>query len=210
MSRILKWAWPVLLAVAMASAQAGAYDAFFKAMEMNDGGTVTGLLQRGFDPDSRDERGQTGLYIALREGSDKAVAALLAHPQLSVDLVNSAGETALMMAALKGRTAWLAPLLARGAAVNRPGWSPLHYAASGPDSAAVTVLLSKGAVVDARSPNGSTPLMMAARYGAEASVAPLLAAGADRALRNEQGLTAADFARDGGREALSASLAAPR
>jgi hypothetical protein len=93
--------------------------------------------------------------------------------------------------------------------VNKPGWSPLHYAATGPDPKIVELLLDRGAVVDADSPNRSTPLMMAARYGKEGSVKLLLARGADPKRTNDLNQTAADFARSAGRESLAAQLATP-
>jgi ankyrin repeat protein len=40
-------------------------------------------------------------------------------------------ESPLMMAALKGHTALARKLIARDADVNKPGWAPLHYAATG-------------------------------------------------------------------------------
>ena len=56
------------------------------------------------------------------------------------------------------------------APINQPGWSPLHYAAAGPEPKIVALLLERGAIVDAEAPNRSTPLMMAAGYGKEESV----------------------------------------
>lgn len=197
----------LLLALGLSTAHAGAYEDFFRALEVDNASGVVALLQRGFDPNSRDPRGQTALYAALREGSGQVVTALLSHPQTRIDLANAAGETPLMLAALKGRLDAVRQLLDRGAALEREGWAPLHYAASGPDVAVVELLLSRGAKVDARSPNGTTPLMMAARNGSEASVAVLLKQGADATLRNEQQLTAADFARQAGRDKLAQSLA---
>jgi len=38
-----------------------------------------------------------------------------------------------MMAALRGSLEWTQRLIERGAAINRDGWTPLHYAASGPE-----------------------------------------------------------------------------
>jgi ankyrin repeat protein len=97
-------------------------------------------------------------------------------------------------------------LLDRGAQVDKTGWSPLHYAATGPDAAAVRLLLERGAAIEAASPNRTTPLMMAAQYGPEASVEALLQRGADAKARNDRGLNAADFARQAGRAALAARL----
>ena len=197
------------LALGFSTARAGAYEDFFKAITFDDDRTVSGLLERGFDPNARDEKGQTPLYLALREGSFKVAAVLLSQPQLRIDLANNVGETALMICALKGQTEWLQKLIDRGAKLDSQapkGWTALHYAASGPETSAVQLLLARGARVNARSPNGSTPLMMASRYGPENTVQLLLRQGADARLRNDLDLSAADFARQAGREALAESL----
>lgn len=195
-------------AIAVSSASAGAYDEFFMALGVDDARQVQQLLARGFDPNARDEKGQVALVLALRSGAAKTTEVLLAHPELSVDARNAAGETPLMLAALHGRLAAAQRLLERGAAPHLEGWAPLHYAASGPESALVALLLDKGAQVDARAPNGSTPLMMAASYGPEAAAQLLLARGADAKLRNSHGKSAADLARQAGREPLAARLEA--
>lgn len=193
-------------AAGLSVAHAGAYEDFLKAVEVNDAGAVQRLLQRGMDPNTRDEKGQPALTLALRGEAFPVAEALFASPQLDVNASNAAGETPLMMAALKGQADWVQRLLARGARVQQPGWSPVLYAASGPEPKVLALLLDKGAPVDARSPNGTTPLMMAARYGSEQSVDLLLARGADPSARNERQLSAADFARQGGREALAQRL----
>ena len=192
--------------VISASVQASSYDDFFRAIELDDVSTVNRLLARGFDPNTPDAKGQVALYVALRAGSERVAQALAAHPELKVDAANAAEETPLMMAALRGALEPAQRLLARGAAVNREGWTPLHYAASGPNPALVRLLLERGAAVDARSPNGSTALMMAARYGSEEAVAMLLERGADVAARNQLDLGPADFARAVGRESLAKRL----
>ncbi|HSW09145.1 ankyrin repeat domain-containing protein [Aquabacterium sp.] len=194
-----------LLAPPMA-AHAGAYEDFFKAVATDDAGGVQALLQRGFDPNSRDEKGQAALYLSLRDGSFKVAATLLQSPQTQVDIANEAGETPLMMAALKGHADWVQRLVERGARIERSGWTPLHYAATGPQATIVAWLLERGAAINARSPNGSTPLMMAARYGSEESAQLLLGKGADARLRNDRQLTAADFARLAGRDKLGERL----
>ena len=204
----LRFGLYLVLAIGLTGARAGAYEDFFSAVATDNAGTVATLLQRGFDPNSRDEKAQTALYLALREGSSRVAELLLAHADLQPDLANAAGETALMMAALKGRLPAMASLVRRGARIERDGWTPLHYAATGQEPHAVDWLLGQGARVDARSPNGSTALMMAARYGSEAAVELLLARGADARLRNERGMDAADFARSAGRESLAAKVAA--
>ncbi|MCA0243330.1 MAG: ankyrin repeat domain-containing protein [Proteobacteria bacterium] len=187
-------------------AHAGAYEDFFRAIELDDAARLRELLARGMDPNTLDPKGQHGLFLALRGGAAKAVQALLEPADTRIDSANAAGETPLMMAALRADVDAMRALMARGAAVNRPGWTPLHYAASSPSAAPVKLLLEQGAAVDARSPNGNTPLMLAARYGSEDSVALLLAKGADRKLRNDRNQTAADTARLDGRESLARRL----
>jgi uncharacterized protein len=193
-------------AIGFCSVIAGPNDAFFQAVATDNASAISTLFLRGADPNVRDDRGQLALVLALRDGQFRAADQLLSHPDLKVDLTNTAGETALMMAALKGRVDWMRRLLARGAAVDRAGWSPLHYAAAGPGTAAVQLLLEQGAALDARSPNGTTPLMMAARYGSEDAARLLLARGADPRLKNELELDAAAFARQAAREPLAAAL----
>ena len=196
----------LMAALATGAAMAGAYDAFFRAIELDDADRVVALLAQGFDPNAPNEAGQIGLFIALRGGAVKVAQVLASHPGSNIDQANAADETPLMMAALRGNLAVALQLLNRAATVNKLGWSPLHYAATGPEPELIRLLLDRGAAIDAKSPNGSTPLMMAARYGSEVSVELLLLKGAHVLARNDQGLSAADFAKLGGRTALAGRL----
>ncbi len=189
-----------------ADARAGIFEDFFTAVVRDDARWAEQLIQRGFDVNSRSEQGQTAFVVALRAESFKVADLLLRNASFQVDALNGAGETALMLAALKGQTEWVKRLLDKGAAVNRDGWTPLHYAATGPEAGLVKLLLERGAMINARSPNGSTALMMAARYGNEESVKVLQDRGADARLRNDRELNAADFARLAGREQLATQL----
>ena len=176
---------------------AGAYEDFFVAILRDDDAAIAALLRRGFDPNTRDPKGQVGLTIALQNGSSKAFAALLASSQVNVEARNAQDESPLMMAALKGKLEAVKALLARDADVNKTGWAPLHYAASAGSRqhvAIIALLLENHAYIDATSPNGTTPLMMAAQYGSNEAVQLLLDEGADPTLKNQLGLTAADFA----------------
>jgi len=197
------------LAVSLAGpAQAGPGEDLLLAARRDDGSRVMTLLLRGADPNTRDERGRTALHLVLQEESEKALNSLLAHPGLDVNALNANGETPLMLAALKGRLDWAKALVWRGAQVNREGWTPLHYACSGPDEGVARWLLEQGAAIDARAPNGSTPLMLAAGYGGISTAEILLQAGADARLRNELQLSAADFAERAGRDKLAKLLRA--
>lgn len=202
-----KFVVQAVLAVAVSgSANASSVD-FFRALDIDNERTVKSLLAEGFDPNTRDEKGQVPLYVALRAESRRVANAIAADPRTRIDEPNAAGETPLMMAALKGQLDWVARLVQMGAQVNRPGWSPLLYAASGPEPRTVVLLLDRGADIESRAPNGDTALMLAARYGSEASVNVLLDRGADPRRRNERGFDAASFARAAGRESLAERLA---
>ena len=187
----------VALGLVSARAWAGAYEDFFVAILRDDGDAITALLRRGFDPNTRDPKGQVGLTIALQNDANKAVAALLASRRLNVEARNAKDESPLMMAAIKGNVEAVKALIARDADVNKTGWTPLHYAASAgsPQHAVIiSLLLENHAYIDAASPNGTTPLMMAAHYGSTEALQLLLDEGADPTLKNQLGLTAADFA----------------
>ena len=190
------------------AALAVTYDSvdFFRAVNVDNADAVARMLVAGLDPNQLDPRGQPALIVALQGESLKVAKVLWDAKGIDVDLRNRVGETPLRMAALKAETDAVDALLAHGAKVRKDGWSPLHYAATGGSAAIVRLLLSKGATLEARSPNGTTPLMMAARYGNEEAVDALLAAGADRALKNDLGMDASAFAASAGREKLAARL----
>lgn len=175
-------------------AHAGSYEDFFSAIKQDDGKLVAELLQRGFDPNTPSPDGLSGLYLALREPAPKVAQVLVDWPKTNVEARTAKDESPLMMAALKGQTALARRLIERDADVNKPGWAPLHYAATGGHLDVMELLLEHYAFIDAQSPNGTTPLMMAAMYGSTEAVKLLLDAGADTSMKNQLGMTALDFA----------------
>ena len=164
---------------------------------------VMKLLLAGVDPNQADAQRNTALHKAIMEESEKVAMLLIEHPQMDVNALNLAGETPVMLAALRGHLPWVQALVRRGALINEAGFTALHYACSGPDNGVSAWLITQGAELDARSPNGSTPLMLAAGYGSPDSVDVLLQAGADPSLLNDKGLSAADFALRSGRPELA-------
>ena len=196
------------IALSACTAFAASYDSvdFFRAVNIDNADGVAKMLAAGLDPNQLDPHGQPALILALQGESLKVAKVLWDARGIQIDIRNHAGETPLMMAALKAEADAAAALVAHGAAVQKDGWSPLHYAATGGSAAIVKLLLSKGAVLEARSPNGTTPLMMAARYGNEEAVDALLAAGGDRTSKNDLGMDASAFAASAGREKLAARL----
>lgn len=200
----------VLVAVAP-GAWAGAYEDFFSAVQRDDASVIADLLRRGFDPNTLDPKGQPALVLALQNGSEKAFNALMASKQTKAELRNSKDESPLMLAAIKGNVEAVKTLIARDADVNKPGWAPLHYAASAGSprhTEIIALLLEHHAFIDATSPNGTTPLMMASHYGSADAVQLLLNEGADPTMRNQLGLTAADFALRAGRTESAEKIAA--
>jgi ankyrin repeat protein len=191
----LKKTAAALVATWIFHAGTGSYEDFFKAVRMDDAAAVTELLQRGFDPSTPSERQVDGLYMALQEGSLKVARVLIDWPKTNIEHRTPQDESPLMMAALKGHADLARRLVAKGADVNKPGWAPLHYAATSGNVEIIRLLLDNHAFIDAESPNGTTPLMMASQYGTPEAVRLLLDEGADPLQKNQLGLSALDFSR---------------
>jgi ankyrin repeat protein len=191
----LKKAVYLIVLIGYSVSYAGSYDDFFSALGRDNVAQVKNLLRRGFDANSVGPTGEAGLVMALRLSSFKVAQLLIEHPATQIEVRTAKDESPLMLAAIKGQLELCQLLISRDADVNKPGWTPLHYAASGGSAAVVQLLLAHYAYVDAESPNGSTPLMLAAQYGSPESIQALLAAGADPTLKNKLGLTALDFVR---------------
>lgn len=163
-------------------------------------------LALGDDPNAVNKDGQPSLMLAIQEGAWKVYDLLVRHRQIDVNAVNGHDETPLMYLAVIGETKRASDLIAKGAKVNRLGWTPLHYAASKGHLETVKLLLSHKALVNAPSPDGTSPLMMAAYAGSEDVVRVLLAAGADVTARNLRGEDAALWARRKNHNQLAAKL----
>lgn len=190
----------LVVLIGLSGANAGSYDDFFGAVQRDDAAVVRRLLDRGFDPNTVSPKGEFALIVAMREPSLKVVGVLLENPQTRAEVRTTKDESPLMLAALKGYQDICQQLIKRDADVNKPGWTPLHYASTGGHTSVMRLLLDNYAYIDAASPNGSTPLMMAAMYGTQEAVKLLLEAGADPTLKNAKGLGAIDFARQVQRE----------
>ena len=205
----MKFLLHLAVALCVSAAHAGSYDDFFRAVIGDNPRAIEALVARGFDPNSVDPEGQPAIIRALQAESYQAALALARLPSTRIEIRNPAGETPLMMAALKNEMPVFEALLERGAAIDGPGWTPLHYAAAGDSLPAVQELLRRGARVDAKAPNNDrTPLMMAVLTAGEPVVDALLAAGADPAARDRYGRSVADLAAGGGREWLARRLEA--
>ena len=178
-----------------AAVQAGSYENFFKAIDLDHVKSVNVLLQRGMDPNTITENGTPALIHAMSKGALAAVNALLQAPNLDVNLRDFKGDTALMLASYKNQTEWVRALLQRGATHTEAGrWNALHYAASSGAMDTIHLLLKAGADVNVHSENNTTPLMMAARSGQAAAVHLLIKHGAEPKLINDAGFDAEAYA----------------
>jgi N-acyl-D-amino-acid deacylase len=184
------------------------------------------LLQHGADPDVRTRAllGTPLARAALR--GDRAVAALLLDAGASVN-DKPEGSVALLAAVKQGESEFMLFLLDRGANIeSHPMASvpitngeqlptPLMVAADRGSDNIVTLLLSKGANVNARDKQGMTPLMYAAgsiQTGVNPTsvIETLIAAKAEIDARAANGATALDFAERYGNEPVIAALKAAR
>ena len=188
-------------------AYAGAYTDFFRAVNIDDVGAVRSLLAQGFDPNAVDSKGNSALYLALRYKSLKVARVLIDDPHIRLNQLNPSDENALMIACLQGDLGIVKLMVDKGAEINKPGWTPLSYAATRGHTDIVKFLLDHSAYIDAAAPNGSTPLMMAAYFGYDSTVKLLLDEGADPKLKNAMGYTALTLATNMHHKDIAAMIA---
>jgi len=155
----------------------GGQTALYKASGQGDEPTIRLLLRYGASTNiGRGFGGETCLYKASKSGHTEAVAALLeygADPNLP-------NNTNILPTASKlNAVIWL--LKPEEAVKNHYALSPLHGAAEQGHHGIATMLLEKGARVDAKPPRGETALYTAARKKHAHIVKLLLASGAEMA-----------------------------
>ncbi len=199
----------LLSALTAGPAFADSYEDALSSARLGDTHQLVGLLERGVSPDTVDDKGNTLLILAAMEGHSKTVQALLKF-RPNVSLRNTAGDSALMMAALKGNLEITDILLDAGAPVNHEGWTPLLYAAFEGHLNVVERLLERGADVDALSPNKSNALMVAARNGHINVVRRLLKTDINLNQLNDRGISADSWARSNGNTDIADLIAQTR
>lgn len=130
---------------------------------------VRWLLRRGSDPRLKDKDGFDPLMLAAHEGKPGAVAELAPYRREGLD-------SALLLAAMEGRTG------------------------------VIDTLTNFGASVYARMEDGRSPLMVAAENGHTDTVKLLLDIGAGRFATDTGGHTAADLAKAAGHQDIAALI----
>jgi ankyrin repeat protein len=204
------------------------------------------LLNAGADPNIKNDKGRLPVQLAARDdqiptvrllvargsnvpdvlvaasvGSTDSLAAMLENNRASLKATNSAGLTALHIAAREGHAAAVRALLSAGADVNAVdqrleegphlkhtnGWSPLHLAVMANKTAIAEILLQHGANVNAADHDGKrAALHLAVAAGNAELVRLLLSHKADRDARDEGGRTALRVAKEQGNTAVIALL----
>jgi uncharacterized protein len=171
------------------------------------------FLAAGFDVNTPNNAGYTGLMVASERGRPDIIKLLLDH-KADPNAAGRDGVTALMLAAENNQPEIVKLLLGRGADPNRQdknGWTAVLKAAYQGNAKcieilashskleldrallvatlmerkdAVKILLDSGAEVDFRASDGRTPLILAAGKGNKDIVQLLLQAGADASSRD--------------------------
>ena len=205
---LLVWGW--FLGTAQAQGiSATDYEDALSSARLGDTAQLVQLLKRGVDPDSVDQNGNTLLILAAREENVDTVKALLGfRPRVSYR--NPAGDSALMLTALRGNETLLNILLDAGAQVNHDGWTALHYAAFEGHLAVVNRLIEAGADIKVLTPNQANALMLAARNGHIDVVRRLLKTDIDLYQRTDQGADAVAWALASGNTDIADLIQAER
>ncbi len=150
------------------------------------------LLERGANPNARDEYGNTALIGAIQSGNIEVVQLLL-NKGANLNVRSNTWHTALMEAVRHEHTDIVRLLLEKGAdlnARNNYGETALMWASEAGYADIVRLLLKKGADLNAQTRRGETALIWAIRVGNIEVVQLLLENGVDPNAQNKKGFTA--------------------
>ncbi|MDR3299527.1 MAG: ankyrin repeat domain-containing protein [Candidatus Accumulibacter sp.] len=189
------------------TAFAGAYEDMEEALVRGDTGAVIALIDRGMEINTVDRHGNTLLIQSIQRDLPKLFDYLMQR-RARINTHNRNGETALSIAAYRGRGNDVRRLVEAGAEVNFFGWPPLAYAAYNGHTEIVDYLIGRGAEIDAKTENGSTALFFASRFGHLETVKALLKHRADPKIVNDNDETAVDWALKGKNADIEALLRA--
>ena len=204
--RLIAWLAVAILCCMGSVASAASPDDIWVFIKNDRADDVKALLAAGVDPNAKTKMGNSILMQSVRDGAWNSFDVVLASPKVDVNLTNDYEETPLMYVALVGDLPRAKALVARGAQINKLGWTPLHYAAVKGNVDMVKYLLANDAMPNAPSPDGDSPLMMAVQSGNMQVVQALINAGGDPAAVNQKGVDAIDIARQKGNAELASAM----
>jgi ankyrin repeat protein len=194
-------------------------DDFVRSAAEGDQKALGLFFAAGFDVNTPNTAGYTGLMVASERGRPDIIKLLLDH-KADPNVTGRDGTSALMLASENNQPEIVKSLIGRGADPNRQdnnGWTALLKAAYQGNAKcieilashtkleldrallvatlmerkdAVKALLDNGAEVDFRASDGRTPLILAAGKGNRDIVELLLRVGADASLTDQAGQTA--------------------
>ena len=165
-----------------------------------DEGAVKALLACGADPNHQDRAGRTPLHHSTRALSPECMRLLL-DAKADVNIQDNDGRTALALAVnSRHKTDFSELLLSHGAdmeCTDKWDWTPLRSAANYNCANQVSLLLGKGANINASTSNGRTAFHHAIMSGSSAVVKILLKTpGLDYERKLKDGSTAIHQAAD--------------
>ena len=171
-------------------------DEVLEAIGRDDPAALEALRGQGTDPCAPLPDGQTALAAAVRGNQAKSLTLLLRRG-CDLDAVEAqSGRTPLMLATAARNVELARQLLVAGAAVTpvapdgQDAWSLVGGGSDAVSLQLRTMLLAKGASVDAAAAQGSTLLMRASGAGSTALIDWLLSRGAKPDLADAEGRTA--------------------
>ncbi|CAK9114142.1 unnamed protein product [Durusdinium trenchii] len=159
-----------------------------------------GRMPNGLSVNASEEQFGWGLlHFACHKGAAGLVDWLLKQ-KARTDLVDSEGNTPLVLCAKSNHVEAMELLMARGASITQrtkeANFTPLLWAAAGGHIQAAKSLLEADAEVEDRDLEDRTPLMWAARHGHLSVVKLLLRRCPDLTHRDKEGLAALDHCRE--------------
>ncbi|GAA6102135.1 NF-kappa-B inhibitor epsilon [Tachysurus ichikawai] len=181
------------------------------AVYLNQVPVVKALVGKGACLELQDQDGNTPLHVACEHGTFECANEMIRQASASMltsvfETQNWRGLTCLHLATLHKHHRIMKLLVKKGVDLNlqegTSGKTALHMAVELHDVDAVTLLLTKGANVDAAMLNGCTALHLAVGRQDTTITGHLCRAGADKMIRNIEDETALDLA-DGNDNILS-------
>ena len=134
------------------------------------------LLERGADPNVKDESDNTPLHLASTFRHDDIIHLLIQH-KADVNMLNAQGQAPLCLASMYGNAASITSLLAGEAKINirnPEGNTPLHITAIYRTHDNLDEILKADPEIDTVNSEGYTPLQLAVRRSYNEKVVELL------------------------------------